>query len=193
MAWKIERWLADVFPGEEKIYSAYRELPPRELVIVAGAVLDAALAELLEGRFRDFAAEAASFLGANGDGRAPAASFGARIQLSLLVGLIEETDARVLRAIKNLRNVFAHRTTAHFLSDPALKEIRLLQTHWKARCRELAAAGLMDDRTAEIDAMEHYLSTVPEAGQGLLLAVFSVYHALFHRLSSRVQRVDLVR
>ena len=47
MAWTVERWLADVFPGEENIYSEYRELHPRELTIVAVAVLDSALAEIL--------------------------------------------------------------------------------------------------------------------------------------------------
>ena len=31
MAWKVERWLADVFPGEENLYAAYKDLPPREL------------------------------------------------------------------------------------------------------------------------------------------------------------------
>ena len=47
MAWKIERWLSEVFPGEDEIYAEYRSLPPRELAIVSAAVLDVALAELL--------------------------------------------------------------------------------------------------------------------------------------------------
>jgi hypothetical protein len=53
MAWKIERWLAEVFPGESEIYSEYRSLPPRELAIVSAAVLDIALAELLAVRLAD--------------------------------------------------------------------------------------------------------------------------------------------
>jgi hypothetical protein len=56
------------------------------------------------------------FLGIDGDGRAPAGSFGARIQLALLVGLITEEDATILRQIKNLRNTFAHRVKVDFLS-----------------------------------------------------------------------------
>ena len=39
MARKIDRWLADVFPGETEVYSEYRSLPPRELAIVSAAVL----------------------------------------------------------------------------------------------------------------------------------------------------------
>jgi len=53
MTWKIERWLAEVFPGESEIYSEYRSLPPRELAIVSAAVLDVALAELLSLRLAD--------------------------------------------------------------------------------------------------------------------------------------------
>jgi len=70
MAWKIERWLAEVFPGEKEIYSEYRELPPRELAIVCSAVLDVALAELLSLRLAEHGKEVEEFLGANGDGRA---------------------------------------------------------------------------------------------------------------------------
>jgi hypothetical protein len=43
MTWKIEKWLEEVLPGAENIYSKYRELPTRELVIAAAAVLDNAL------------------------------------------------------------------------------------------------------------------------------------------------------
>lgn len=53
MAWKIERWLTEVFPGETEIYAEYRKLPPRELAIVSAAVLDVALAELLVLRLHD--------------------------------------------------------------------------------------------------------------------------------------------
>jgi len=34
-----------------------------------------------------------------------------------------------------------------------------------------------------------HLSNLPEAGEGLLLAVFTVYQAYFHRLHSRVNRI----
>ena len=76
MAWKTERWLEEVFPGPDRIYTAYRHLGGRELAIVACAVLDTALASLLERRLLDIPAELESFLGVNGDGRAPAATFG---------------------------------------------------------------------------------------------------------------------
>jgi len=109
MKWKIERWAAELYPGEKHIFSHYEHLGPRELVIVACAVLDSALAELISLRLRDDEAEVISFLGANEDGRAPAATFGARIQLAYLLGLLDKQTVMMLRALKNLRNVMAHR------------------------------------------------------------------------------------
>ena len=97
MAWKVERWLADVFPGEENLYAAYKDLPPRELAIVAAAVLDSALAEILALRLKSVDKEVESFLGLNGDGRAHVASFGARIQLAL--GLF--SVARLTRLVRS--------------------------------------------------------------------------------------------
>ena len=75
MAWKIERRLADTFPGEQNIYSEYRSLPPRELAIVSAAVLDVALAELLSLRLNGQSNEIEEFLGLNADGRAPGRPF----------------------------------------------------------------------------------------------------------------------
>jgi len=89
MAWKIERWLAEVFPGETKIYQEYRGLSPRELAIVSAAILDSALVEIIALRLGGGPEkEVEAFLGADGDGRAPVGSFGARIQLALLLGII---------------------------------------------------------------------------------------------------------
>ena len=42
MTWKIEKWLSEVFPGEDRLYEEYRGLSGRELAIVAAAVLDLA-------------------------------------------------------------------------------------------------------------------------------------------------------
>src|SRR5687768_433997 len=115
MTWKTERWLDEVFPGESQIYSEYRTLSPRELAIVAAAVLDVALAELLVLRLSPYDKEAQEFLGLNGDGRAPTGTFGSRIQLGLLIGLLTPEDASILRVIKELRNLFAHRVDVSFL------------------------------------------------------------------------------
>jgi len=59
--------------------------------------------------------EIETFLGLNEDGRAPVVSFGARIQMALLLGIITKEDAAVLRAIKKIRNAFSHRVKLTFL------------------------------------------------------------------------------
>lgn len=189
MAWKIERWLAEVFPGRSEIYAEYRSLPPRELAIVSAAVLDVALAELLSLRMAGQIKEVEGFLGLNGDGRAPAGSFGARIQLGLLVGLLTPEDAAILRVIKELRNIFAHRVCVDFLEPSVIKATTKLYALWLNRAAEIVKSGAVNGKTAHISGIQSSLSSVPEAGQGLLLAVFSVYHAYFHTMHDGVNRI----
>lgn len=190
MAWKIENWLAEVFPGESKIYSEYRKLLPRELAIVSAAVLDVALAELLSLRLANCQKEIEEFLGLNGDGRAPAGSFGARIQLALLIGLLTPDDAAILRTIKELRNLFAHRVRINFLSPAVQKATLKLYGLWLKRTKALLDVGAMSGSTKPLEEMAQYFSTVEEAGEGLLLSVFTIYQAYFHRMHSQVLRVN---
>lgn len=194
MAWKIERWLAEVFPGESEIYSEYRSLPPRELAIVSAAVLDIALAELLAQRLADHKKEGEDFLGLDGDGRAPAGSFGARIQLGLLVGLLTPDDAAILRTIKELRNLFAHSVRINFLSPSVVKTSTRLHSLWLSRSEALIRAGAMSGTTAKLKELARHLPHVSEAGEGLLLSVLTVYQAYFHRMHSRVKRIrDVIK
>ena len=189
MAWKIERWFAEVFPAETEIYAEYRALPPRELAIVSAAVLDVAIAELLALRLADHQRESEEFLGVNGDGRAPAGSFGARIQLGLLVGLLTPEDVAILRTIKELRNLFAHRVRINFLSPSVLKTTTKLHGLWMSRSKALIKAGAMSGTTEHLAQIGRHLPKLAEAGEGLLLSVFTVYQAYFHRMHSRVQRL----
>ena len=189
MVWKVEKWLTDVFPGKEKIYSEYQSLSPRELAIVSAAVLDIALAELISLRLNDLSSECEDFLGLDGDGRAPVASFGARIQLALLVGLITSDDAAVLRAVKKLRNQFAHRVRVHFLSPAVLKATKNLHGAWLARMTRLSHVRTSDIELAGYRKLGRYLDSVPDAGAGLLLAVLTVYQAYFHQIHGTVIRV----
>jgi len=189
MAWKTERWLQELFPGKEKIYSEYRALPRRELAIVAAAVLDAALAELLTMRLLDDEKECHDFLGVSGDSRSPCASLGARIQLAYLIRLITKDDVTVLRMIKNIRNAFAHRVNADFTSPEVLPLIRALNSQFRTQSNRLIDAGVLNGARHEEDVIGPHLTTIPEAGAGLLLAVFTVYHAYLHRMSESVNRI----
>jgi hypothetical protein len=189
MVWRNEKWLAEVFPGNDHVYSKYRQLQPRELSIVAAAVLDSALAELLSLRLVDKPVEMEAYLGVNGDGRAPAGSFGVRIQLAFLVGLLTEQDCTILRRIKDLRNHFAHRVNVDFLSPQVVKTTVILCDAWERRLVELSDAGVLQIDVEKVTGLKQSLPTLPEAGEGLLLAVLAVYQAYFHRMHGKVRRI----
>jgi hypothetical protein len=189
MPWKIERWLAEVFPGEENIYAEYRALPPRELAIVAAAVLDVALAELLTLRLARHEKEVEEFLGLNGDGRAPVGSFGARIQLGLLIGLLTPDDAAALRVVKEIRNLFAHRVRIDFLSPQALKATKKLHALWLKHTQALIRSGAIEGSTEGIDEIGRALARRSQAGEALLLTVLTVYQAYFHRMHGKVLQI----
>jgi hypothetical protein len=131
MAWKIERYLGEVCAGGEHPDESYDHLGPREFAIVACAYIDVALAELLALRLRDDAKEAEEFLGANEDGRAPAGSLGARIQLAYLLGLLNENHVRGFRALKALRNYMAHRVNTSLLAPKAQACLEPIRIHWQ--------------------------------------------------------------
>ncbi|WP_114732823.1 hypothetical protein [Vibrio cholerae] len=195
MAWKSERWLNEVFPGEHELFSKYTDLTDRELAIVAAGTLDLALAELINKRLVNLPKESCAFLGLDESGSAPAGSMGARIQLALLLGIIRPEDARILRIIKNVRNKFAHRINVSFLDDSIQGLLSKLLNGWSERSRFLLRSQSEQAQCASEEGLKYLkgnLGKVPEAGEGLLLAVFSVYQAYFYRLSSRIERVGLV-
>jgi len=177
----------------DKIYSEYRSLPDRELVIVGTAVLDTALAELLTLRLYDYPDEYESFLGLNDDGRAPCGSFGARIQLAVLTGVIRHKDAEILRIIKQIRNKMAHRVKIEFTS----KEIVALWVKLRNALSEdmsnaLAGQDLPSANKKLEDALSRELLTKePQAGAALFLIALSIYQALFDQLHERLGRITL--
>ena len=195
MTWKIEKWLSEVFPGENKLFFEYQNLSEREFVIVAAGVLDLALAELISKRLIDNSKEYESFLGLDESGNAPAGSMGARIQLALLLGIIRIEDARILRIIKNIRNKFAHRVNVSFL-DPSVQPLASkLLVEWSERSKFILQSYPNEARVASkkgLRELKEQLDKDSQAGEGLLLAVFSVYQAYFYRLNDRVERIQYV-
>ena len=107
--WTIERWMRDIVAVGTSADDQRDARGLRELVITSCAELDLALAELLSKRLSGSEDEINDFLGADEDGRAPAGSFGARIQLAHMVGLITAMEMEILRLLKRLRNDFAHK------------------------------------------------------------------------------------
>lgn len=189
MARRTEPWLPNRLPVVGAIYAEYGSLPLRELSIVIAAVLDAALAELLTLRLIDNAGQVKDFLGLDGDGRAPAASFGSRIQLALLVGLIGPEDAAILREMKELRNHFAHRSQVAFDSPDIQKTTAKLHGLWIKWRSKVDTSRVSDASPVELNRLARDLSSLEYATAGLLLWVFVAYHVRFQNIHPNVQRI----
>jgi hypothetical protein len=190
MARKAERWIPNELPVLGAIYSRFSDLSLRELSIITSAILDSALAELLTLRLVDASKETEEFLGLNGDGRAPVASFGARIQLALLLGIIKKMDAEMLRAMKQLRNLFAHHSKIEFNSPEAQKSTKRLYELW-AKCKGIIdKSSLRELSPVEWKQLARDLPLHEYATSGLLLSVFAAYHLKFQRLNAEITRVS---
>jgi len=192
MKWKPEKWLSETIPGLVATFDEYRHLSNRELSVVTASILDACLAELLDARVLDLPEEANIFFGFNGDGRAAGATFGARIQLAVLLGIIGQEDADILKAVKNIRNAFAHRVNVEFTSPQLLPHIRSLFVLYSSS-RMITPGGGPPGRLDKIGELESHLNLTSEAAAVLLLAVFCLYKQRFHSLSENIHRVDSIQ
>jgi len=190
MAWKTEKWMADVFPGESGIWEDYRLLPPRELSIVSVAVLDSAISEILSLRLAKFDSEIESFLGVNGDGRAPVSSFGARIQLALLLGLIDPEDAAALRGLKQLRNMFAHRVKIDMLSKDIVKVNKVLFANLSKRVERMLITPRRKAFVEKVNTVGKTLHVDPKAGEFLITVALALYQSYFYSIHPHIRRVE---
>lgn len=178
---RIEKWSTDLFPGRGKVLKRYQALSPRETAIVGAAVLDAALAELLLTRLVDLPVDASGFLGTNGDGRAPCGTFGARIQLALLIGLLPTQIIKDLRAIKQIRNHVAHRVTATLLDGPVQAQLDTL--------RASIRAGAPDAPEVLLTAVLEKSRSEADAAKFLVAVTVTVQEEAFHRTLKLTQRI----
>jgi hypothetical protein len=172
--------MEELFPGKVNIYSNYRELNAREFAVVACAVIDAAVAELISLRLRDAKNdELESFLGVNNDGRAPCASLGAKLQLGYLLGILTESDLYVLRGFKNIRNKFPHSVNASFSNNDLILLVTNVHKLWLKRAKQLIEKNIISGTTNELESLADQFESEPEACHGFLLGVFCIYASLF--------------
>jgi len=142
------------------------------LTVVACAVLDVALAELLSLRLIDDPGECESFLGLDEDGRAPVGTFGARVQLAYLAGVIPKGLLPFFQGLKALRNAMAHRVNIHLLTPQAQKALDKLR-------------GDLDRLGPDFVAAAHRSRTDEETARLLVLNTFAVLeHGLARQLAS---------
>ena len=176
---QIEQWSTALF-GKGFTWSGKKlmDLSDREVAILAAGILDIALAELLSKRLVDHPKEIESFLGLNRDGRAPVATFGARIQLALLTGLISPADAVMFRTIKEIRNQFAH-TIAIKLTD---KQIAVSVAKLYGWLELTANASRKLESVAYVAEMIDKLKdfkTNPKSAKGVVGLTVLIYELMF--------------
>lgn len=104
---------------------ALSEETDRGCALLASAYLDEQLEVLLRAFFIDKPAEADKLL----NGREPLATFSARVQLCLCLGLLPKSTIRELHLIRRIRNEFAHVSEPLSFDTPAMVD----------RCKELGA------------------------------------------------------
>ncbi len=185
MAKRIETWFGSLFtPSAKKIPPEYKQLAPRELAIVACGLLDAALVELLSLRFRDDRKEIDAFLGGEGDSRAPAGTFGARIQLAYLLGLIDAPMVKGLRGLKNLRNLMAHHVRVDLLSVDAQACFDTLRGVF------LSGIPPESEERVFVEGMCEASRTVIQGAKDLLLVWLQLCQVTFGDRHPRITRVD---
>lgn len=170
--WKIEK-LTEVFPGNEKLFAHYWDLPERELAIVAGAAIDAGLAEYLAKYFGGHSEATVRFFGLDGSDRAPCGTFSARIQIAALLKIVPSSEVPFLDALRHIRNNMAHRVDICF-SNQLLK-------------------GKFDVLTSEIRNRFPLLGATPEQTEAAatdLRFTFMyfgvVYQSMLHSLMSKL-------
>jgi len=184
MAWKIERWSETVFPGEEKIWEKYQDLEPYTLVILSASTIDLALVEMIAARIRHDEKEQETFLGLNEDGRAPCGSFGARIQLAYLLGLISRLDKDVFRHLKRLRNILAHRANIDF-RDRSIRSC--IEGIYDAFGRKLREEGGQPE--GEISFFPSYFRDQALCTDAILGTVLAIYQIHMRSELSKITRI----
>lgn len=186
MAWKLEPWSTALGTSFVALQKSMAGLADRETVIVACALIDTGLAELLAQRLTGRKSEIEEFLGAQEDGRAPAGSFGARILLARLTGILESEDVALLRALKSLRNDVAHRTDADLCGKRLLPKVETLHRCWSARGVALGAA---EEPTKLFRAA---VTKDPRAARLAVLRVLAFYQRVFQQFQGRLARIGPV-
>ena len=188
MDWNFEKWFDEVFPGEDNLLSEYYKLPSRELIIVCSAVIDVALAELISLRLKKDNAEIVKFIGANGEESAPIGSLGAKIQKAYSLNIITKEDVNILRLLKNIRNIFAHRVNVDFKSEKVIKCFQNLADAWKEKVGSVKFKG--ENKSEQFDELISFKSKDEADCICLLLVIFSVYQAYFYRIRKTIPRID---
>jgi hypothetical protein len=196
MSRKIETWKTPELKYiSDAALKRFDQSNDRDLVVTQCAILDLALVHLLENRLTNLPKITDRFLGL-ADNEGPVSTFAARIQLAALTGLIGETGARYLTAMKNIRNKFAHRVIVDFTTDIVVKELNKLLPFWKENLliedwkknpnREMVTRMFIDEG---IDS----IGKTNEAGRKMFLITAVIMEQKLHFIDSHNERLKTLK
>lgn len=131
MSRKTETWINENFPDPEKWLKLLKKSSDRDVAVMLCSILDSLLADLISLRLEGDKKEIETFLGLDGDGRAPLGSFGARIQAAYLLSLIEKFQLKNLRNMKDIRNLFSHNVIISFDDERVVKKMKAVINNFK--------------------------------------------------------------
>lgn len=131
MTRKTETWINENFPDPEKWLKLLKKSSDRDVAVMLCSIIDSLLADLISLRLEGDKKEIETFLGLDGDGRAPLGSFGSRIQAAYLLGLIEKIQLKNLRYMKDIRNLFSHNVLVTFDDERVVKKMKTIIDNFK--------------------------------------------------------------
>lgn len=200
MARSIERYSEELARDFPVRWEEHFALPPRELPLVACAVLDASLTGLIEKRLVDDPSLIRKFLGIDGNYYAPVANFGPRIDLARLLGLLTNVDVKTLHALRRLRNAMAHRVRFSYTDTAAQPLLEALYAAWV--CAPIAdvmirfmswgniGAAMPAPGQQRWDQLKDELGSDPGAGHILVNSAYTGYELHLMVLHGKVSPID---
>jgi hypothetical protein len=190
--WLIEQF-SEVVPSDAgAVFDSLVGLKPRELVIVGAATVDLGLAHLLSKRLNGSPSLINDFLGADEDGRAPAGSFGARIDLARLTGVIGDWGHKLLRELKGLRNLMAHRVKMDFAHPKAQARLVAFLTLWHDHLKAYIKDNPNDERAIGLEEYaKDWLTrpSAPETGDEAIRIYVTVMCGNFLQQEKTISRI----
>lgn len=177
-----EKW-ADILKTPDDFVEPYKDLPFRELIIVAAGVMDLALEALLKKLLRhDVADQAALFEGPD----AALGAFSRRIRMAYMTCIISKPTEAYLHALRDARNTCAHTVSLTLTSGKLSSALQRIYDRWF----ELMETHGDSTRVAKYRSELKDYQTDQERARYLVLYSMVTYHNLLQRRHSILVRLE---
>jgi hypothetical protein len=182
-----EKWSRDIFQDINTLATRYQSLTSRELVIVMGATLDAALSELIELRLVDDPKVAEQFLDDGAD------SFSSKIKLAYLLGILHKEQMAMLNIMREIRNSFAHDVNVSLLSQHIQDRLlNILQRQFNFQ-KDVFDQKLVPHDPGWMLQLQPLLSKDENTCRSLLIGMLLIQQGFFDKLKHDIKHLQLIK